>query len=265
MEVFWREIGEFAVRVNCLSEDKERSVQRMFGARRPPDRIDPAGSFELTIRHGCEPNEKGLDTTVTQTPEGGWLFERPDYRLEISPDYRSADITYYDYIGLRCVLINWFSAVAARQNWGLVVHSSCVIHNGEAYLFAGYSGAGKSTVAALSRPRGLLSDEASLVKLTPDQPPLVYDSPMRSSLLQPAPVRCAPLKAIYFLRKSPFIRTHKLAGSQAFLYLFDKIWYWPHDPALTAETIRMSKRLVESVPTYGLEFQKNDLFWEAIS
>jgi hypothetical protein len=237
----------------------------MFGERPPAQPADPSDCYQLNIRHGCGPNWQGLDTEVTRTPEGGWLFVRPDYRLEISPDYRNAEIEFYDYIGLRCVMINWFSAVAARRKWGLVVHSSCVIHNGAAYLFAGYSGAGKSTVAALSQPRGLLSDEASLVKIAPNQPPVVYDSPMRSSLLQPAPVRHAPLKAVYFLRKSADIRTHHIQRSRAFLHLFDKVWYWPHDPALTTDVIRMCKMFVDRARMYGLEFQKNDLFWEAIS
>lgn len=265
MEIYWREIGDFAVKINCLSEDPGRSVRRMFGERRPPEHMDPANHCELNIRHGCEANVRGLDTVVSRTREGGWLFVRPDYRLELSPDFRKADIEFYDYIALRCVMINWFSAVAARERWGLVVHSSCVIHNGEAYLFAGYSGDGKSTVAFLSQPRGLLSDEASLVKLAPGERPMVYDSPMRSGLLQPAPVRRVPLKAVYFLHKSSEIRTRQIPGSLAFMHMFDKVWYWRHDPVHAREVVRLCKRLVESVPMYGLEFQKNDLFWEAIS
>lgn len=265
MEVMWKKIGDFTVQLTCLDETSAYWIRRMFGERPEPD--VPAGSdfFRLNIRHGGEPNARGIDTFVGKDGRGWWIFERLDYRLEISPDYRKAEIHFYDGIGLRCVMMNWFSAVAARLNWGLVVHSSCVIHQEEAYLFAGCSGAGKTTVASLSHPRALLSDEASLVKLAPNQPPLVYDSPLRSSLFQPAPVKQVPLRAVYLLHQSSDIRIERIPSSQAFFFLLDKIWYWPHQPALSVEVVRMCKMLAEQVPVYGLEFQKNDLFWEAIS
>ncbi len=265
MEVMLKEIGDFAVELTCMDQPSAFGVRRMFGERPSPAAPVESGVFRLRIRHGGEPNLQGKDTAVGRDGRGRWTFERPDYRLAISADYRTAEIQFYDYIGLRSVLMNWYSSVAAHTNWGLVVHSSCVIHEGEAYLFAGYSGTGKSTIASLSCPRPILSDEASLVKLTPGQPPMVYDSPLRSGLLQPAPVKQVPLRAVYLLEQSPDIRAWRIPGSLAFMALLDKIWYWPHQPEHSVQVVRMCKTLAEQVPVYGLEFQKNDLFWEAIS
>jgi hypothetical protein len=42
--------------------------------------------------------------------------------------------------------------------------AAAVVEGGEAQLFAGDSGSSKSTFAKLTHPRGLFSDEASIVK-----------------------------------------------------------------------------------------------------
>lgn len=265
MKVMWKRIGDLAIRLECRDEQTADIVHRMFGERPALMESETPDFYRLTICQGGEPNRDGTDTTISRDHQGAWIYDRPDYRLRISPDCLEADIRFYDYIGLRCVMMNWYSAVAAYLNWGLVVHSSCVIHRDEAYLFAGYSGAGKTTVAALSHPRALLSDEASLVKLSPNHPAFVYDSPMRSSLFEPAPVESAPLRAIYLLQQSLSIRKSRISASEAFLSLLDKIWYWPCQPAQAVQVIRLCKLLTEQVPVYRLEFQKNDLFWEAIS
>ena len=46
----------------------------------------------------------------------------------------------------------------------LPVHASGVVHKEKGILFIGHSGAGKSTVARLSSPRRVLSDECILIK-----------------------------------------------------------------------------------------------------
>ena len=51
--------------------------------------------------------------------------------------------------------MNLYSSFIAYHNWGLLIHSSCVVNKGEAHIFSGHSGAGKSTAAKLSHPRDL--------------------------------------------------------------------------------------------------------------
>jgi len=264
MTQLWKKAGEHTILFDCLDGDSVEYLDQMFGDRPEPEETERHSYYRISIRKGRMRNE-GVDTIVSRGEKGDWLFDRPDYMLRISADYREADIQFYNYIALRCAMINWYSAIAARLNWGLVVHASCLIQNGEAHLFAGVSGTGKTTVACLSYPRKLLSDEAAIVKLSDDSRVIVYDSPMRSDLFTPAPLPSVPLKAIYLLKQSADIRTRRMTRSEAMLALFDKIWYWPHNRADAAKVVRLCKQLAERVPVYELEFQKNDLFWREIS
>ncbi|WP_373231252.1 hypothetical protein [Cohnella sp.] len=264
MEELWKRIGDHTVRFRCIGSEAISHIHQMFGDRPAPIETDRQNSFTITIQQGGTRNP-GINTTFSRDNRERLRFERPDYLLIISPDYLEADIHFYNFVGLRCVLMNWYSTIIAHFNWGLIVHSSSLVQKGEAHVFAGVSGAGKSTVAQLSHPRMLLADEASLVKLSPGGQVMVYDSPLRSDLLSPSRVNCAPLRAIYMLKQSPVIQKHPLERSKALISIFDKIWYWPYDHEESLKVVRLCRALVEQVPVYKLEFQNNDLFWEEIS
>ncbi|WEK54945.1 MAG: hypothetical protein P0Y55_02345 [Candidatus Cohnella colombiensis] len=260
----WKSIGEHVIRFQCIGPGALRFLEMMFGNRPDPEEVDKRTAYTIRIEQGCTMND-GKTTTVSQTRSGCYRFERPDYELVIQPDFRETSIRFYDFMGLRSVLVNWYSALITYLDWGVVIHSSSLVHNGEGYLFAGLSGAGKSTVARLSLPRPLLSDEASIVKLDGEGQLRVYDSPLRSDLLQSDAVRSVPLKGIYLLQQAPQINAYSLDATSALMSIFDKVWYFPYETTQSMKLVRLCKRLIERVPIYRLEFQNNDAFWEAIS
>jgi len=192
------------------------------------------------------------------------LFQRADYLIEANAEYSNATIYAYDEFALKHALTNLYSSYIVYHNWGLLIHSSCAIENGKAHIFAGHSGAGKSTAAALSHPRELLSDEATIVKITPDEV-TVFDSPFRSELLCTAYQQPCPLAGIQLLHQSEKNRLEKLRKPDALLSLMDKVFYWHHDPAETQRIMGLLRTLVEKVPAYELHFRKDPTFWELIS
>jgi hypothetical protein len=191
-------------------------------------------------------------------------FQRADYLIESTTDYTSATIHVHDELALKHALMNLYSSYIVYHNWGLLVHSSCAIENGKAQIFAGHSGAGKSTAARLSHPRELLSDEATIVKITPDDV-TVFDSPFRSELQSTAYQQPCPLAGIQLLHQSEKNRLEKLRKPDALLSLMDKVFYWHHAPAETQRIMGLLRTLVEKVPAYELHFRKDPTFWELIS
>ena len=127
-------------------------------------------------------------------------YRRSDYLIEVDPAFKEATIYVHDELALKHALMNLYSSFINYHNWGLLVHSSCVIENGKAHIFSGQSGAGKSTAAKLSHPRELLSDEASILKIT-DQEVTVYNSPFNSEL-DSSDLISAPLASIQLLHQS---------------------------------------------------------------
>jgi hypothetical protein len=191
-------------------------------------------------------------------------YKRSDYLIEVDHTFHQASISVHNELALKHALMNLYSAFLEYHNWGLLVHSSCAIEYGAAHLFAGHSGAGKSTVARLSKPRSLLSDEASILKITEDGV-TVFDSPFRSEL-KPANLQHSfPLKSIQLLKQAEQNERIPLTHADALIHLIDKVFYWPHCAKETSRIFQLLKLLVEQVPIYELHFQKNNRFWELIS
>lgn len=191
------------------------------------------------------------------------FYNRSDYQIEVDQDYTTAEIRVYDSLALKHALMNLYSSFIVNKGWGLLIHSSCVIENNSAHIFAGHSGAGKSTVAKLSTPRRLLSDEATIVKISKNDIQ-VYDSPFRSELYTDAEQVNIPLDSIQILHQSPFNKRTSMEKSDSLVQLLDKIFYWAWMSDETKKALDLLKILIEKVPVYNLHFQKNETFWDLI-
>jgi hypothetical protein len=199
------------------------------------------------------------------TDENKIIYKRADYLIEVDSCYKNAEISVHNELALKHALMNLFSAFLVHHNWGLLVHSSCVVELGVVHLFAGHSGAGKSTVARLSNPRKLLSDEATILKITEDGI-TVYDSPFRSELKPIHYLQHAyPVKSIQLLNQSLQNKRVVINKADALFQLIDKVFYWPYCSEETKRIIQLLMLLVKQVPIYELHFQKNNTFWELIS
>lgn len=199
-----------------------------------------------------------------QEVDGSITFKRADYLIKSTPDYTSATIHVHDELALKHALMNFYSSYIVYHNWGLLIHSSCAIQNDKAHIFAGHSGAGKSTAARLSEPRDLLSDEATIVKIS-ENGITVFDSPFRSELPATGYQQPRSLAGIQLLHQAESNRIEKMRKPDALLSLMDKVFYWSHDRAETQRIMGLLRTLVEKVPVYELYFRKDPKFWELIS
>lgn len=195
---------------------------------------------------------------------GRTIFRRSDYLIVADIDYRSATIFVNNELALKHALMNLYSSYITYHNWGLLIHSSCVIEDDRAHIFAGQSGAGKSTAARMSQPRDLLSDEATIARITPNEIK-VFNSPFRSEINTKGQKECAPLASIQILHQALQNNRVDLRKADAFVHLMDKIFYWSHNPEETKKIMGLLKMLVDRVPVYELYFRKDDTFWELIS
>jgi hypothetical protein len=258
------EIAEHLFRMQTASEWVSEWLTGAFSVR---DESDAAGLLpHMTVKVDADYGVPfaGYDVSVSEDDEAV-TYRRPDYIIRIDKWFHTAYVGVYDAFALKHAMMNLYSAYIVHHSWGLLVHSSCVVENGRAYLFSGYSGAGKSTVAKLSMPRPLLSDEATIVKLTEPGKAIVFDSPFRSELETHEGGRSYPLNGVYFLRQSQQVMNKPLSKGEGFMCLTDKVFYWSSNPQETSKIFRLCRQLIDCTPTYDLYFQKNDSFWEMIS
>lgn len=216
------------------------------------------------ISEGGSSFDGSFQVQTATTADGRLTFKRTDYQITADPHFKEASLIVKDSFALKHAMMHLYSLYIVHLGWGLLIHSSCVIDEGRAFLFSGHSGAGKSTAARLSAPRQLLSDEASIVRITPSGVS-VFDSPFRSELFSERIPGSHPLAGVYLLNQSEEISTRPVAGHHAFTRVLDKVFYWPYDSLETLKIMKLGKLLAEQVSFHDLYFQKNNRFWEKIS
>jgi hypothetical protein len=149
------------------------------------------------------------------------------------------------------VLITHF--LARRQ--GLLIHAAGVEIQGRGLLFAGRSGAGKSTITRQFMAQGytgLLSDDRVIVRKQ-HSTYRAYGTPWPGDAGVAANAS-TPLSAIFFLRHGSVDRIRSLAPQLALERLMpvtSVLWY---EPALLGPMLDTCEDLVHNVPAFDLEF-----------
>jgi hypothetical protein len=253
-------IGEHLIQIMCDSDKMTKWIERNFPVA---NIIKPLPDLFIKLKEGY--GTAFVDYHVEIAKDADKIsFQRADYFIETSLDYHDAYIAVHDELALKHALMNLYSSYLVYHQWGLLIHSSCVIDKGKAYMFAGHSGAGKSTAAKLSHPRELLSDEATIIKIVPGQI-TVFDSPFRSELVRSGASENSPLTNIYVLHQATDNHIDPLSQSNSLLVLMNKVFYWSHSLDETRKIFRLLQHVVTSVSISELHFQKNETFWELIS
>ncbi|MEH7440346.1 hypothetical protein V7182_23130 [Neobacillus drentensis] len=254
-------IGDHLIHIICEAEKSRSFFEKNFfvdyiSEHQHPDLI-------IKVKDGYGVQFKNYDVEISKV-EDNIYYRRADYLIQVDSKYKLAIISVHDELALKHALTNLYSSFIVHHNWGLLIHSSCVIEKEKAHIFAGKSGAGKSTAAKLSIPKEILSDEATLVKITSDEVS-VYNSPFRSEIKAEQLERSVKLESIQILYQALQNSRIKISMSDALLHIIDKVFFWPHTQIETKTIMKLLTLLVKNTPVYELYFQKDDTFWKLIS
>lgn len=138
---------------------------------------------------------------------------------------------------------------------GIEVHGCGVIdRDGRAYVFAGQSEAGKTTIARLWHAAGatILSDDRVILRARDGQV-WVYGTPWHGEGEFAAPAR-APLSRLLFLRQGPMNAAAPAEGAAAAARLFGCCFPPFHDPAGLHFTLELLTTILDRVPCFELTF-----------
>ena len=139
---------------------------------------------------------------------------------------------------------------------GILTHAAGIVSNGKAFIFAGASGAGKSTFSQLlaeAKVGKLLSDERMIVREI-DGTMQAFGTPWAGTA-GIAHNGQAPLAGIFILQHGPDNHIEKIGAGHALdklLPMFSIPWY---DPDTMPYIIAFAKRLVAKVPVYVMRFR----------
>jgi hypothetical protein len=255
------EVGGLAVQMRTADADFRSMLEQRY-AGFLVDEPQRAVEFDVDV---VAPREMSGDEDVRVHCEAGrWKIRRGDFSAEYDPASRrgrlccSANPFAMDSL-LRIVHTLWLAGEG-----GFLVHAASAIRNGRGLLFAGISGAGKTTICRLApREVTLLSDEVSCVRRAGDGYRL-YGTPFCGELARSGENTSAPLTAVFLLAHGRENRVSPLPAADAGGALLRNILFFAEDAELVEKVFHSACEFVSRVPVYQLEFAPSQQVWEML-
>jgi ABC-type glutathione transport system ATPase component len=155
------------------------------------------------------------------------------------------------------------SLVLAEEG-GFLVHAASAVRNGRAYLFAGVSGAGKTTMARLAPPDAtVLTDEISYVRRDANSYK-AYGTPFAGELARVGANTAAPLEALYLLVQGPENCIKPVSKIDAARALMRHVLFFAEEKEIIARVFDSVLEFVSRVEVAQLVFTPDARAWELI-
>jgi hypothetical protein len=147
---------------------------------------------------------------------------------------------------------------------GFLLHAATVVRDGRAYVFAGRSGAGKSTVASLSPEGSVLTDEISLLRYT-DGRWQAHGTPFWGEFRAAGRNDHYPLAGIYSLVQAPEDRVEAISKKEILRALLPCVLFFTSEKDANEALLHTLVGLVDQVPCRRLHFRRDAEFWKAVA
>lgn len=241
-----------------LPDDTEADCELAvaFGPVAPspgPARFDAAGHWELRTRPDGGDEVCFFGRVSGEEPE-------PMTLLSLAPDLsrgRVVQLPFYDgghTFPVGFPLDEYVGGRVLGRAGAVVLHATALLDGDEAIVFAGHSGAGKSTIAKVAEECGaeVLSDDRTV--LTADGRSVrAHGTPWHGSLKRGA-ARSAPVRALYLLSQSPVDAVEELSVPAALRELYVRVIQPSVDAAEAEAALDTLEQVVARVRVARLHF-----------
>jgi hypothetical protein len=256
------EIGKRAIAMRSESPEFLKMLEDRYSGFVNPEAMT-AFAFDVELVPPGKITEQ--EDVSVRFESGQWLIERGDLRVEWRPASRAGSIVQSANVySIDSALRIIHSLILAREG-GLLVHAASAARNGKAFLFAGVSGAGKTTISRLApNDVTLLTDEISYLRRN-GRGYVAHGTPFAGELAKVGENVQAPLAALYLLRQGPENAIEPVSGSAAAGALLESVLFFAHDPDLVGMVFESACELASRVPMYRLTFVPDARVWELIA
>jgi hypothetical protein len=222
--------------------------------------VEPSETMSAIFPDSTAPDD---DVQVT-LQDGEWRLRRGDFRARWDPRARRGQIRQSrNPYAIDSVLRIVHSLILAKQG-GFLVHAASAIRGGKAFLFAGVSGAGKTTISRLAPPdTKLLTDEISFVRRQGNEY-WACGTPFAGELARVGENQSAPLKTLFVLEKGTENRIEPIAAAAAVRLLMRNILFFAEDGELVNLVFQSACEFVQQLPVCRLIFVPDPRVWEII-
>jgi hypothetical protein len=221
----------------------------------------PTYQIEIELAHPREASDQ--DARVTRRGNL-WHIDRGDFHAELDPLSRRGCIRQAaNPYSIDTVLRIAHSLILAEEG-GFLLHAASAVKHGHAFLFAGISGAGKTTISRLApRDTAVLTDEISYVRPSKEGY-LAHGTPFAGELARVGENCCAPLKTLFLLQQGPVHRIDPVTRLHAARAILRHILFFAQDQELVRRVVDAALHFVDRVNVARLTFLPDPGVWELI-
>ena len=193
-----------------------------------------------------------------------WHIERGDFRAVWNPRLRRGSVHQCSNpYSIDTVLRITHSLVLAGQG-GFLVHAASAIRAGRAFLFAGVSGAGKTTIARLApRDAVVLTDEISYIRRIGGGY-RAYGTPFAGELARVGANTSAPLETLFLLEKGSENCIQTVSQADAARALMRHILFFAREQELVSRVFDSVLEFVSRVRVARLVFTPDRRAWDLV-
>ena len=254
-------IGGVSVRLNTVDADFLELLEKRYA-----DFVSMEEFAEYDFDVDLSPPTSGFTSEEARVSRhaGRWLLQRRDFHAEWDPVTRHGSIrqTSNPY-SIDAVLRIVHTLVLARQG-GFLLHSASAVRTGKAFLFAGVSGAGKTTISRLAPADAtLLTDEISYVRKL-DEGYMAFGTPFTGELAKLGENISAPIGALYLLAQGRENRIEPVTVADAGRGLLANMLFFAEDQEMVHYAFQAACDFADHVPVYRLTFVPDARVWEMI-
>jgi hypothetical protein len=223
----------------------------------------PRFEFDVDLFEPSETTQADGDVQV-RVQDGEWVLQRGDFHAQWDSKAGRGRIRQSrNPYAIDSVLRIVHTLILAKQG-GFLVHAASAIRRGRAFLFAGVSGAGKTTISRLAPSDAtLLTDEISYVRREGNDY-RACGTPFAGELARVGENLSAPLRTLFLLKKGLENRIEPVATPEAVRLLLRNILFFAEDTELVNLVFRSACEFVERVPVRRLIFVPDERVWEMI-
>jgi hypothetical protein len=246
-QIFSMSVGDIALKVRPESEELRQSIARRYAAFSGEAKNSLAIQVTSEPAAGVTPIEFACDfggARVKANRQGAcFLAVKNEYEMD----------------SLLRMYLSW----ELLSRTGFLLHAATIVRNGLAYVFAGRSGAGKSTVAALSPAGSVLTDEISLLRRE-NGTWRAYGTPFWGEFRAAGSNTSAPVAGIFKLAQTRTNERQAMGKTQLLRVLLTNILFFSNAQEDHQRLLEIATMAAEEMPGALLQFQKTAKFWEAI-
>jgi hypothetical protein len=253
------EIGGIPIALSTGDEGFLRLLRQRYEGFLSSSQPEFELEFDLTARQTVS------DDDVRVRRDGQeWLLQRGDFQARWDPRTgRGKVFQNSNPYSLDSVLRILHSLILAQRG-GFLLHAASAICEGQAFLFSGVSGAGKTTMTRLAPADvTLLTDEISYLRPRADGY-AAFGTPFAGELARPGENCAAPVGALFFLEQGPENRIDELSQAEGVRRLMRNILFFAEDPALVEMLLATACDFVAKVPIRRLTFYPDARVWDEV-